>query len=49
VTANMATTTEYGISNSQHKTGVNGHFRDAGKGTKDNFRRNQTNVYVLLT
>jgi len=33
----MATTTDHRNSNSQHKTGVNGHFSDEGKGKENNF------------
>jgi len=36
VRANMATITDHRISNSQHKTGVSGHFSDGGKRTPDN-------------
>jgi len=45
----MATITDHRISNSQHKTGVNGHFSDDGKRTHDSIlcKSNRRCNYVV--
>lgn len=48
VQTNMATITDHRISNSQQKTGVNGHFSNEGKRTRVNFSQIKLNFVVVL-